>query len=525
MPYDQTTFGKFHMWQSVLLLAIAASPVWYLRATFFTLFLGCLMRDMEEFQFVRFILGLKGSGFISGVIAAVKVSIDLWQCTVLKPMTCHLNGPGVGNAVGMQIYLICWLQILVWVTFLLLPYTSKRTAAGPIKPKQPGLKGAMSTISSGGAKKVGGMGLLNRFQGNSLKKRPAGGTPKKGVSPYMPLKEEKPGDLPSRTDLDGQPVYDFEPGRFCNFSGDNRMVVLLFWDLLCFGSIGALYVCSLKYLAENPDLLSAADPYDFSCQAYGEGCSHNASSNASSAWGPRRLSWFGASTDQDVEASTNQDVVNPYPNLVNDTQTFVIRDLDPWTNWQAQITLHVCRVLFSISSLPFLLFMVPFLRTIFTHTSPTGYTKQGECVLLDTQGLTGFLSWLKDMLARRSTRSKLLHADAVSLRRAIWEAELLLEKHPFSRKLHAKCLRVTMDLLQQTINYRHPLYVDFFPDDVLTREFEKNLAEQGLLSAKSHKLYEQRQDKEKTELKALRKATPGVLGPKSKKKADDPYSA
>ena len=57
----------------------------------------------------------------------------------------------------------------------------------------------------------------------------------------------------------------------------------------------------------------------------------------------------------------------------------------------------------------------------------------------------------------------------------------LLEKHPFSRKLHAKCLRVTMELLQQTINYRHPLYVDFFPDDVLTREFEKNLAEQATL--------------------------------------------
>ena len=41
-----------------------------------------------------------------------------------------------------------------------------------------------------------------------------------------------------------------------------------------------------------------------------------------------------------------------------------------------------------------------------------------------TQGLTGFLSWLKDMLARRSTRSKLLHADAVALRRAIWEGEV-----------------------------------------------------------------------------------------------------
>ena len=112
MPFDQTTFGKFHMWQSVLLLAIAASPVWYLRASFFTIFLGCLMRDMEEFQFVRFILGLKGSGFISGVIAAVKVSIDLWQCTVLKPMTCHLNGPGIGNPVFEQIVIICWLQVV-----------------------------------------------------------------------------------------------------------------------------------------------------------------------------------------------------------------------------------------------------------------------------------------------------------------------------------------------------------------------------------------------------------------------------
>ena len=59
--------------------------------------------------------------------------------------------------------------------------------------------------------------------------------------------------------------------------------------------------------------------------------------------------------------------------------------------------------------------------------------------------------------------------------------QLLLEKHPFSRKLHAKCLRVTMELLQQAINYRHPLYVEFFPDDVLTREFEKNLAEQATL--------------------------------------------
>ena len=44
---------------------------------------------------------------------------------------------------------------------------------------------------------------------------------------------------------------------------------------------------------------------------------------------------------------------------------------------------------------------------------------------------------------------------------------------------------------------------------------------QGLLSAKSHKLYEQRQDTQKAELKALRKAT----NPGAKAKAADPYSA
>lgn len=52
---------------------------------------------------------------------------------------------------------------------------------------------------------------------------------------------------------------------------------------------------------------------------------------------------------------------------------------------------------------------------------------------------------------------------------------------------------------------------------VLTCEFEKNLAEQGLLSTKSHKLYEQRLKSDKAELKAVRKATQAG--------AKDPYSA
>ena len=35
------------------------------------------------------------------------------------------------------------------------------------------------------------------------------------------------------------------------------------------------------------------------------------------------------------------------------------------------------------------------------------FNDHNECVLIDPQGFSGFLSWLRDMLARRSTRGKL----------------------------------------------------------------------------------------------------------------------
>ena len=78
MPADMTIFGKLSMWQSVGLVLIGAWPSWYLRASFFTLIFVCILPDSEEFQLVRFILSLKGSAFISGVINAIKCAVQLW---------------------------------------------------------------------------------------------------------------------------------------------------------------------------------------------------------------------------------------------------------------------------------------------------------------------------------------------------------------------------------------------------------------------------------------------------------------
>ena len=124
----------------------------------------------------------------------------------------------------------------------------------------------------------------------------------------------------------------------------------------------------------------------------------------------------------------------------------------------------------------------------------------------------GFLSWLHDMLARRSTRSKLLMADAEKLRAKVREGKLLLDEAPFSKKQHSKHLRETNELLEKLIPPTHVLYRDFFPNRVLTREFEKGLAEQGLLSHKTQKLYEARLKaenfrKEKAKASLKRQAT------------------
>ena len=53
-----------------------------------------------------------------------------------------------------------------------------------------------------------------------------------------------------------------------------------------------------------------------------------------------------------------------------------------------QVSFHLARILFALSALPFVLFEVPGLQTLLSHTHATGYNWRGEC---DQHGQRGRL--------------------------------------------------------------------------------------------------------------------------------------
>ena len=50
------------------------------------------------------------------------------------------------------------------------------------------------------------------------------------------------------------------------------------------------------------------------------------------------------------------------------------------TNWRFTATLYWLQALYGIASVPFLIFCVPLLSSLFTHAKPTGYDQDGNCV-------------------------------------------------------------------------------------------------------------------------------------------------
>ena len=66
MPFDRSIWTKIRTPWYFILMGLASSTNMYIRGGFFTFYLFCLSIDMEEFQMMFFILGLKGTQFISG---------------------------------------------------------------------------------------------------------------------------------------------------------------------------------------------------------------------------------------------------------------------------------------------------------------------------------------------------------------------------------------------------------------------------------------------------------------------------
>ncbi len=114
-PNDRSIYAKLRDPIVVIMMVVAASPDVYTRGAFFTVLLVCVLHDMEEFQLMKYILGLKGTQFLSGVFKLVQLCIGFWKCSVLstREYTCANHGPGVkpGASVLNSMATIVLLQV------------------------------------------------------------------------------------------------------------------------------------------------------------------------------------------------------------------------------------------------------------------------------------------------------------------------------------------------------------------------------------------------------------------------------
>ena len=159
LPYDLTIWSKLlDPWYYVVTL-IAASTNTLVRGGFFTVYLVCVITaGFEEYVVMRFILGLKGTQFISGIIKTTILCFKFWKCAVtsLEPGGCESSGPGVGHHSAFSyLSVLIWLQVLLWAAFLVLPY------AGQLNPTT----GKINYSRSKGL--LGALGLGPGFRGGA----------------------------------------------------------------------------------------------------------------------------------------------------------------------------------------------------------------------------------------------------------------------------------------------------------------------------------------------------------------------
>lgn len=141
------------------------------------------------------------------------------------------------------------------------------------------------------------------------------------------------------------------------------------------------------------------------------------------------------------------------------------------------------RILFALSAAPFTAFAIGPLTKLFSHADPTAYTADGRIVLVDTNGLSAYLSWLRQDVLDSPRFAPELDEDfskgeVARLRRLVAEGEELLKvvwQRPGSarrlmKRKHAEIGAALAALVTQE-RASEALYTACFPDQVLLREW------------------------------------------------------
>jgi len=161
-----------------------------------------------------------------------------------------------------------------------------------------------------------------------------------------------------------------------------------------------------------------------------------------------------------------------------------------WSTWQSQITFAVVKLVFMLSSIPFFIFTLGPMSTLFTHTDATAYTRNGTVVGVDPNGLSAYLSWIKeDVLgpyskfkAELEDESQFHPKSLAKLRAAVREAEGVLAsawRRPATVMKVTRAKRAELDALLATVVTKEAasaaLYRHCFPDQVIVDDYKRRV--------------------------------------------------
>jgi len=123
-PFDKSFWGQMRDPWHILFMLIPLIPVYGVTPLWFA-FVFCVIDKSDEFQLVKFILGFKGTAFISqGIIRAVTGFIIFLGCVTLdandSEHRCESSGPGTGADMWPTTAGFVFQIVLVWLAFIFL---------------------------------------------------------------------------------------------------------------------------------------------------------------------------------------------------------------------------------------------------------------------------------------------------------------------------------------------------------------------------------------------------------------------
>jgi len=414
------------------------------RGAFFTIYLGCVCVELEEFQVTRFILALKGFQFISGCIALASTCYAFWVCTALSDdgAGCTIHGPGQTTTVPKAIILTCYLQALLWFACLLLPFTGKfqKQTGGVSYERQRALwKEATAAVVA---------------HETARQKQPS--------AQPADLEQDKDSDyrLFGEGVVEASDLFDRSRASLATLARraylvltysrrvpnltQNRILELVLWDQNAFLACGLLFglmTLSVMHKEERLDARTYEPP---------------ARPTLAAQW----LYVGGLLVDGSV-----------------------------WHSWRTKISFAITKLVFSLSAMPFFPLSFGVINTLFTHADPTAYTDDGRLTSIDAVGLSAYCTWLKDDVLDASRfehdfKSDFAQSDVRRLRKALEAGESFL-KHIWEAPtgdVKARCLRkkLEIDAEVRSIITREvasdALYTHCFPDEVLVERYKAKLA-------------------------------------------------